>query len=114
MQTIRTGRVLSLLLAGSIVIAASAALCVARAETSSAVIIKNFMFSPMALTVKAGSTVTWKNLDGEPHTVVSVDGAFRSPALDQNDTFKFTFAKPGVYKYVCTIHPKMVATITVK
>jgi plastocyanin len=78
------------------------------------VVMKNFDYAPMALTVKAGSTVTWKNLDGEPHTVVSVDGAFRSPALDQNDTFKFTFAKPGVYKYVCTIHPKMVATITVK
>jgi plastocyanin len=78
------------------------------------VVMKNFDYSPMELTVKAGTTVTWKNLDGEPHTVVSVDGAFRSPALDQNDTFKFTFAKHGVYKYVCTIHPKMVATITVK
>ena len=34
-------------------------------------------------------------------------------ALDQDDTFKFTFNKPGVYKYLCTIHPKMVGTITV-
>lgn len=78
------------------------------------VVMKNFDYSPMALTVKPGSTVTWKNLDGEPHTVVSVDGAFRSSALDQNDTFKFTFAKQGVYKYVCSIHPKMIAMITVK
>ncbi|HSC19300.1 MAG TPA: cupredoxin family copper-binding protein [Rhizomicrobium sp.] len=78
------------------------------------VVMKNFDYSPMELTIAAGTTVTWKNLDGEPHTVVSVDGAFRSPALDQNDTFKFTFAKPGVYKYVCSIHPKMMAKITVK
>ncbi|HEX4859663.1 MAG TPA: cupredoxin family copper-binding protein [Rhizomicrobium sp.] len=74
---------------------------------------KNFDFSPMAITVSHGTTVVWKNNDGEPHTVVSLDGLFRSPALDQNDTFKFTFNKPGVYKYLCTIHPKMTGTITV-
>jgi plastocyanin len=78
------------------------------------VTMKNFDFAPMAMTVSAGTTVTWKNADGEPHTVVSADGLFRSAALDQNDTFKFTFAKPGTYKYVCSIHPKMVGTITVK
>jgi plastocyanin len=66
------------------------------------------------MTVSTGTTVTWKNADGEPHTVVSADGLFRSAALDQNDTFKFTFAKPGTYKYVCSIHPKMVGTIVVK
>jgi len=81
---------------------------------SNLVVMKNFDYSPMRLTIAAGTTVSWKNLDGEPHTVVSVDGAFRSPALDQNDSFKFTFAKRGVYKYVCSIHPKMMATITVK
>ena len=77
------------------------------------VAIKNFDFA-MEVTVMPGSTVTWKNLDGEPHTVVSTDGLFRSPALDQNDTFSFKFDKPGVYKYLCSIHPKMRATVTVK
>jgi plastocyanin len=78
------------------------------------VIMKNFNFAPMTLTVPAGTTVTWKNLDGEPHTVVSADGAFRSKALDENDSFSFKFDKPGVYKYLCSIHPQMVGTITVK
>ena len=78
------------------------------------IVMKNFDFSPMAVTVKPGTTVTWKNKDAEPHTVVGIDGTFRSPALDQDDTFKFTFAKPGVYKYLCTIHPKMMGTVTVK
>jgi len=78
------------------------------------VVMKNFDYSPMALTIPVGGTVIWKNLDGEPHTVVSVEGAFRSGALDQNDTFSFTFKKAGTYKYVCSIHPKMMATITVK
>jgi plastocyanin len=86
----------------------------AHAEVPNAVVIKNFMFSPMALTVKAGSTVTWKNLDGEPHTVVNDAGMFRSAALDQNDSYQFKFDKPGVYKVFCGIHPTMKETITVQ
>ncbi|HEX4157067.1 MAG TPA: cupredoxin family copper-binding protein [Rhizomicrobium sp.] len=86
----------------------------AFAEAANVVVMKNFDFSPMALTVPAGTTVTWKNLDGEPHTVTSLTGLFRSGGLDQNDTFAFKFTKPGVYQYLCTIHPRMMATITVK
>jgi plastocyanin len=78
------------------------------------VVMKNFDYSPMELTVTPGTIVTWKNLDGEPHTVASLDGAFHSPALDQGDTYQFKFDKPGVYKYICSIHPRMMATITVK
>jgi plastocyanin len=78
------------------------------------VLIKNFDYSPMELNIAAGTTVVWKNLDGEPHTIASVDGMFRSPALDQNDSYSFTFNKPGVFKYICSIHPKMKATITVR
>ena len=77
------------------------------------VAIKNFNFA-MDVTVTPGSTVTWTNLDGEPHTVASIDGLFRSPALDQNDSFRFTFEKPGIYKYICSIHPRMKAVIIVK
>jgi plastocyanin len=87
---------------------------VAQAQEANAVVIKNFMFSPMSLTIKAGSTVTWKNLDGEPHAVVNDAGLFHSGALDQNDTFQFKFDKPGVYKVFCGIHPYMKETITVK
>ncbi len=78
------------------------------------VTIKNFDFQPMTISVPVGGSVTWKNLDGEPHTVTSTDGSFRSEALDQDDTYTFKFAKPGVYSYICTIHPKMRATVTVK
>jgi plastocyanin len=80
----------------------------------STIAIRNFMFEPMSLVVAAGTKVTWKNFDGEPHTIHSIDDAFRSGALDQNDTFSFKFDKPGTYRYVCSIHPQMVATIVVK
>jgi plastocyanin len=86
----------------------------APAAAESSIAIRNFMFEPMSLVVAAGAKVTWKNFDGEPHTIHSIDDAFRSGALDQNDTFSFQFDKPGTYRYVCSIHPQMVATIVVK
>jgi plastocyanin len=114
MQTNFLGRAFFILLGSAALIAASAGFGAAHAQTPNAVVIKNFMFSPMALTIKAGSTVTWKNLDGEPHVVVSEAGMFRSAALDQNDSYQFKFDKPGVYKVFCGIHPNMRETITVQ
>ncbi|HEX4635658.1 MAG TPA: cupredoxin family copper-binding protein [Rhizomicrobium sp.] len=96
----------------ALLVASSIGLHPANAEDV-AVTIKNFDYAPMELNITTGTTVVWKNLDGEPHTIASTDGLFRSPALDQNDSFRFTFATPGVYKYICSIHPKMKATITV-
>jgi len=75
--------------------------------------IKKFMFNPMDVTVTVGTDVTWENQDGEPHTVVSLTGDFRSQALDEKDKFSHRFDQPGSYKYICSIHPKMVGTITV-
>ncbi|ASW01041.1 cupredoxin domain-containing protein [Paraburkholderia aromaticivorans] len=114
MPTKKFRRVFLVMAATSALIAASSGFSAAWAQTPNAVVIKNFMFSPMELTVKAGSTVTWKNLDGEPHTVVNDAGMFRSAALDQNDTYQFKFDKPGVYKVFCGIHPNMKETITVQ
>ena len=76
--------------------------------------LKNFHFSPTALTIAVGGTVSWKNLDEEPHTVVGLDAAFRSAALDSNDVFSFKFDRAGTYHYVCSIHPQMTGTIIVK
>jgi plastocyanin len=78
------------------------------------VVIKEFMFTPRELTIKAGSVVTWTNKDDEPHTIVSDTGLFRSGAVDTDETFKFTFDKPGTYHFTCSIHPRMVGTIVVE
>ena len=114
MQSNTIRRVSRALFLSAVVIAVTAGFSATHAETPNEVVIKNFMFSPMALTIKTGSTVTWKNLDGEPHTVVNDAGLFRSAALDQNDTYQFKFDKPGVYKIFCGIHPTMKETITVQ
>src|SRR5271163_5346904 len=78
------------------------------------VVVKDFMFTPVSLTVKAGSTVTWVNMDDEPHTVVSNTQLFRSGALDTKETFSFKFTETGTYHFTCSIHPRMVRTIVVQ
>lgn len=76
--------------------------------------IENFAFGPTVATVKVGTTVTWTNNDTDPHTVTSMDnGPIKSPTMQQGDTFKYTFTKPGKFEYLCTIHPFMTATVVV-
>ena len=84
----------------------------ARADDTN-VTIDNFTFSPAELTVKVGTTVTWKNHDDIPHAVVSA-GKFRSKTLDTDDSFSFTFTATGDYKYFCSLHPHMTGMIKVE
>ena len=86
----------------------------AQAVAAAPILMKNFNFAPMMVTVHVGDTVTWKNLDEEPHTVTSLDGLFRSGALDTGESFKFKFTKAGTFKYTCSILQKMQAMVVVK
>jgi plastocyanin len=78
------------------------------------ILVKDFLFNPSPLVVKAGSTVTWTNMDDEPHNVTSDTGLFRSGGMDTNDSFSFKFDKPGTYHITCSIHPRMVGTVVVQ
>jgi plastocyanin len=100
----------------SLAVAAVVALYLAGAPAyadDTEVTIDNFTFSPASLTVKVGTTVTWKNHDDIPHTVVSA-GKFRSKTLDTDDGFSFTFTAAGDYKYFCSLHPHMTGMIKVE
>jgi plastocyanin len=79
---------------------------------ANAVTIQNFAFNPASLTVKAGTTVTWTNMDSTIHRIKSA--TFNSSDLNQGDTFQFQFNTPGTYNYSCAIHPSMQGTITVQ
>jgi plastocyanin len=94
--------------------AASPAPPAEAAVATSAVTIDNFSFAPTAVTVKAGTTVTWTNKDEEPHSVVSSEEPMHSPTLAGSaNSFTHTFAKPGTYHYNCGIHPFMHGTVEV-
>jgi plastocyanin len=75
---------------------------------------QNIQFSPKATTVKVGQKVTWTNDDSTDHNVTADSGAdFKSKDFGNGATFEFTADKAGTIKYECTIHPGMVATLTV-
>ncbi len=76
--------------------------------------VDNFTFNPGTLTIPVNSAVTWMNKDDIPHVIASTDGLFKSKALDTDQTYSFTFTKPGTYSYFCSIHPKMVGKIIVQ
>src|ERR1700729_2075259 len=47
--------------------------------------IAKFAFTPAALTVKSGETVTFENHDSTIHSIVGVGGNFRSKPLDTDE-----------------------------
>jgi plastocyanin len=63
--------------------------------------------APATVTVKAGTTLKWTNLDATSHNVAITSGPvkFSSPAFNKGGTYESTFTKPGVYHYLCTFHP---------
>jgi plastocyanin len=100
-------------------------------------------FSPAAVRIKAGQTVTWQTASPfEPHTV-TFESPFKTPedngALTPGGVksgaryaggfahsgifgpepffpkgpFSLTFTKPGTYSYVCVLHPGMAGQVEV-
>jgi plastocyanin len=78
------------------------------------VTINNFAFMPAIITVKAGTAVTWTNMDEEPHTVVDGAQGIKSPVMgNQGSTYTHLFTTPGTYSYNCSIHPFMHGMVVV-
>ena len=77
------------------------------------VTIANFAYSPSNIQVSIGTTVTWTNQDSAPHTVTFKNGMKDSGWLRQGQSFPYTFTTPGTFDYYCTVHPNMVARVTV-
>lgn len=87
-------------------------------------------FAPKDVRIRAGTTVTWVNKDDMGHTVTPDDAAqWGTPGsgdapedwMNKDDTWSWTFSKPGTYKYHCFPHATkagsgylgMIGTITV-
>jgi nitrite reductase (NO-forming) len=77
-------------------------------------------YTPPTLTVPAGTTVTWKNLDSTLHTVTSGSAesgqsgtVFDSSYMPGGKTFQWTFSTAGTFDYYCTLHPFMKGQVVV-
>jgi amicyanin len=77
--------------------------------------IYDYSFNPSNLTIRAGTTVRWVNMDFVGHTV-SFDSqgnetGIESPLLGHMGSFSHTFSLPGIYEYHCDPHPYMTGTV---
>ena len=78
-------------------------------------------YSPDAVRVETGQTITWYNGDTVSHTVTSGQdndpdegAAFDSDAIIPNQKYSLKFDSPGDYKYYCIYHPSMIGEIIVE
>jgi plastocyanin len=87
------------------------------APTAAAVVIEmgDHYFDPAQLTVKVGTTVTWKNVGQATHDLAARDGSFTNPGMSSGQSYSFVLTKPGRYPYVCMQHEGdgMVGELTV-
>ena len=87
-------------------------------------------FTPTEITINAGDTVEWRNIGSIPHTVTADPGrapgsrnielpagadTFDSGWVMRGRSFRYTFSKPGVYRYICLPHERarMLGTVIV-
>ena len=83
-------------------------------ETVGRVSIDGTRFLPDEITVPAGGTVSWRNRDPFPHNVVSPSGEFRSGDLSPGGEWHVRLVTPGVFAYICTLHPGMKGVVRVR
>jgi plastocyanin len=68
---------------------------------------KSYLFAPKAITVKAGTQVTFTNSDNFPHTVQLLDPAPDAPRpVGVGQSVTVTFGTAGLVRYQCSLHPQ--------
>ncbi|QLH03192.1 hypothetical protein C5F47_06340 [Nitrosopumilus cobalaminigenes] len=79
----------------------------------------NACYLPADITINAGDTVEWINVDTAAHTVTGgspadgPSGVFDSSLVMADAVYAFTFDDAGSYDYFCMVHPWMVGSVTV-
>ena len=79
----------------------------------------NACYLPQDITINAGDTVTWDNVDNAAHTITGgspangPSGEFDSSLLMAKGVFSHTFDDAGYYDYFCMVHPWMIGSVTV-
>jgi len=77
------------------------------------------------LLLLGGTSPAWSQRDGGPQIEIkahgygtpqltSTENVFRSPGIDTDETYSYTFTKPGTYEYFCTLHPMMTGKVEVR
>ncbi len=76
------------------------------------VAIESLTFSPAALVVRPGDTVTWTNRDIVPHTATGPDGTWDSGYLAAGAGYTLVIEETATGGYRCAYHPTMTGTLS--
>jgi plastocyanin len=93
---------------------------IAKENTVEIVGIESPFYTPNTITVSAGETIVFDNVDPNYHTVTSVkpgtiehDGKFDSGLLNAGQTYELTIDEQGTYDYFCSLHIGMKGIVIV-
>jgi len=83
---------------------------------ATAVDMSNFAFTPKAIKVASGATVTWTNTDGVAHNVTFDGGAVAASGTIAGGAAKALVmpTAAGTYPYRCTFHSGMTGSVVVQ
>jgi plastocyanin len=81
---------------------------------TTSVAVSNNQFSPAAIQVAVGATVTWTWIVGAAQHNVTFATGTPSANLSANATYQRSFPMVGTFTYQCTLHPGMNGTVVVQ
>ena len=84
-------------------------------DTASVIIFDNG-YSPTAVTVAPGGTVTWVWTGNNAHGVTFDDATISASTIQSLGTYSVRFPRAGIFSFFCTVHGRTVesGTVTVK
>jgi len=92
----------------------------AKENTVDIVGLESPFYMPNTITVSAGETIVFDNIDANYHTVTSVkpgtieyDGKFDSGLLNAGESYELTIDEQGTYDYFCSLHIGMTGIVIV-
>jgi plastocyanin len=76
--------------------------------------ISNFAYSPASVTVKVGTTITFKNEESVEHTATSnTEGIFDTGSLSKGQSMRVKMNKVGTFSFHCSFHAFMHGVVKV-
>jgi plastocyanin len=75
---------------------------------------RQIVFAPAEIRIRAGQTVEWTNSDPTVHTVTADDESWGSELIQEGGRFRHTFTEAGRFPYHCIPHPMMRGLVIVE
>jgi len=100
----------------ALILAMASIMTTADQHPDAAVEILKFKFIPQEITIKAGDTIRWTNVEKRQyHSVWFEQAGDPEPGyFFPGETYQRNFPEPGTFPYRCGPHPEMTGLVHVK